>query len=134
MARKQGPDTMDDPEESRTTVADTAADAALTETRTRKGAALVEYALILSLVSLMVVGTLALVSDSVNDVLVSVTNGIAGVASDNGNSSGSNSTSSGGGNQGGSTSGGQDCGSTSGGSQSGGQDCGSTGGGNGNSP
>jgi Flp pilus assembly pilin Flp len=75
---------MDEPEQPRTR----AAIAAVSATRPRKAAALVEYALILSLISALVFGPLALVGDSVHDVFVSVGTALARVAPNGGNGGG----------------------------------------------
>jgi Flp pilus assembly pilin Flp len=77
--------------------------AAVSSTRPHKAAALVEYALILSLISALVFGSLALVGDSVHDVFVCVGTTLASVPpnSGNGGGNGGNSGSNGnGGNQG----------------------------------
>ena len=125
---------MHDPEESRTRMAN----AALAAMRPRKGATLVEYALILCLISIIAVGALGMMSGSVNDVIVSVGNTLAGAAPNNGNNGGAL-NSNGGGGQGGGQGGGnqvggdQGCGGK-GGSKGGSKGCGNNGGGSGNSP
>ncbi len=65
---------MDDIEVPRARMTDTV----LPATRPRNGAALVEYALILSLVSVLAVGSLALVGGQVNVVFASVAGALGG--------------------------------------------------------
>jgi Flp pilus assembly pilin Flp len=87
---------MDEPEQPRASVA-------VGTMRPHKATALVEYALIVSLISALVFGPLALVGDSVHDVFVSVGTALARVAPNGGNGGGNggNSGSNGnGGNQG----------------------------------
>jgi len=96
---------MDYSEESRARTTDTVPPAA----RPRKGAALVEYALILSLVSVLAVGSLALVGGQANAVFASVAsaldgphdNGCHGQAGCHDNNGGGNGGNPGGGNGGG---------------------------------
>jgi len=110
------------------------ADAALAAMRPRKGATLVEYALILCLISIMAVGALGMMSGSVNDVIVSVGNTLAGAAPNNGNNGGAH-NSNGGGGQGGGQGGGNQVGGDQGcGGKGGGKGCGNNGGGSGKSP
>lgn len=77
-----------------------AAIAVVSATRPHKAAALVEYALILSLISVLVFGSLALVGDSVHDVFVSVGTTLASVAPNSGNGGGNGGNNGNGGNQG----------------------------------
>ena len=78
--RKVATTHMDDSEEPCARMADTAPPV----TRPRKAAALVEYALILSLVSIMAVGSLALVGGQVNGVFGSVAAALGPGPHDNG--------------------------------------------------
>ncbi len=77
-----------------------AAIAAESTTRPHKAAALVEYALILSLISALVFGPLALVGDSVHDVFVAVGTKLASVGPNNGGNGGNSGSNGNAGNQG----------------------------------